>query len=276
MNLPGARLAHREALSCLLERGLEFAVGGAFSMAWITGARPPTKDLDIFIRPLDLGPALSVLEKAGFRTAVPLDHWLGKARKDESVTDLIFGSANGLCCVDDAFMRRTRRGQVFDLEVDLVGPEDMIFSKGFVMDRERYDGADIQHLILVAGREMDWGYLLDRFGSQWPVLLSHVVLFDFVFPSERGAIPERVRRTLFARAEDELGRDPTSTRVCRGPLLARRAYLQDLDAGFIDVRRSPLGNLTDEQIDRWTRHEDPEDEKRKKAPDYGLLLAGAD
>jgi hypothetical protein len=234
-------------------------------MAWLTGARPPTKDLDIFIRPLDLGPALSALEQAGFRTEVTLDHWLGKARKEGSVTDLIFGSANGLCRVDDAFMRRTRRGLVFDLEVELVGPEDMIFSKAFVMDRERYDGADIHHLLLAAGPTIDWSYLLDRFGSHWPVLLSHVVLFDFVFPSERGAIPERVRRTLFARSEDELGRDPPAIKLCRGPLLARRAYLRDIEAGFIDARRSPVGNLTEEQIERWTRHEDPEEEKKKVA-----------
>jgi hypothetical protein len=276
MNLPGACAAHREALQCLVERGPEFAVGGAFSMAWLTGARPPTKDLDIFLRPRDLDATLSALEAAGFRTEVTLDHWLAKARKEGSVTDLIFGSANGLCRVDDAFMRRTRRGLLFDLEVDLVGAEDMIFSKAFVMDRERYDGADVQHLILAAGPNMDWSYLLDRFGSQWPVLLSHVVLFDFVFPSERSAIPERVRRTLFARAEDELGRDAPAVRLCRGPLLARRAYLQDIDAGFFDARKSPVGNLTDEQIDRWTRHEDPEEEKKRKADPYGLVFAGVE
>ncbi len=63
----------------------------------------------------------------------------------------------------------------------------MIWSKAFIMERERYDGADIAHLILACGRDLDWRRLLGRFGRRWRVLLSHLVLFGFVYPGGAGA-----------------------------------------------------------------------------------------
>ncbi|MDC8448805.1 MAG: hypothetical protein LV473_10645 [Nitrospira sp.] len=47
---------------------------------------------------------------------------------------------------------------------------------------ERYDGADIAHLLHVRSEKLDWGWLLWRFDRQWRVLLSHLVLFGFVYP----------------------------------------------------------------------------------------------
>ena len=58
--------------------------------------------------------------------------------------------------------------------------EEMIWSKAFVMERERYDGADITHILRKSGATIDWVRLLRRFGSHAAVLLSHLVLFQFV------------------------------------------------------------------------------------------------
>ena len=34
--------------------------------------------------------------------------------------------------------------------------EETLWSKAFVMERERYDGADVAHLILAHGERLDW------------------------------------------------------------------------------------------------------------------------
>ena len=39
--------------------------------------------------------------------------------------------------------------------------------------------------------------VLRRFGSDWRLLLNHLILFGFVYPSERSRIPDWVIRKLF-------------------------------------------------------------------------------
>jgi hypothetical protein len=58
--------------------------------------------------------------------------------------------------------------------------EETIWSKAFVMERERYDGADIAHLLRASAERLDWHRLLERFDAHWPVLLSHLILFGFI------------------------------------------------------------------------------------------------
>ena len=53
------------------------------------------------------------------------------------------------------------------------------------MERERYDGADIAHLLRARADQLAWRRLLRRFGPHWRVLLGHLVLFGFVYPGER-------------------------------------------------------------------------------------------
>jgi hypothetical protein len=41
----------------------------------------------------------------------------------------------------------------------------MIWSKAFIMERERFDGADVMHLIHENANRLDWNRLLERFGQ---------------------------------------------------------------------------------------------------------------
>ena len=62
--------------------------------------------------------------------------------------------------------------------------EEMIWSKAFLMERERFDGADVLHLVRARQKEINWPRLLSRFGEHWRVLLSHLVLFPYVYPND--------------------------------------------------------------------------------------------
>jgi hypothetical protein len=155
--------------------------------------------------------------------------------------------------VDDVWFEHAVPDHVLGLPVRLCPPEEMIWSKAFIMERERFDGADVAHLVRARGREMDWARLLDRFGARWRVLLSHLVLFGFIYPCERDAVPEGVMRQLLARLQAELAEPPSEDRACHGTELSRAQYLVDLERwGYRDARRIPHGNMSGDEIARWT------------------------
>lgn len=89
------------------------------------------------------------------------------------------------------------------VRVQLTPPEELIRSKAFVQERERFDGADVLHLVRHVGESLDWPRLLARFGPHWRVLLSHLVLFGFAYPSQRHQIPQWVMTALTRRLLDE-------------------------------------------------------------------------
>jgi hypothetical protein len=136
--------------------------------------------------------------------------------------------------------------------VKLTPPEEMIWSKAFIMERERYDGADVAHILRACAATLDWPRLLRRFDSHWRVLLTHVVMFGFVYPGERAHVPAAVVRELMGRLDAELTR-PGPERVCQGTLLSRAQYLVDVEAwNYTDPRLAPEGNMTHAERERWT------------------------
>jgi hypothetical protein len=228
--------ARQEALRALAGSGIPILVAGAYAFAEYTGIRRDTKDLDVFLRYRDLDAAFHVLERAGFRTELTDAGWIGKAWRGEWFVDLIFSSGNGVAVVDDLWFHHARPAQVMGVDVLLAPPEEMVWSKSFVLERERYDGADVNHLLLHQGDTLDWGRLLYRFDRYWEVLLSHVLLFRFAYPGDRSKVPDEVLETLVSRLEDELGTDHPRA-LCRGPLISRVQYLHDLEhLGYEDGR----------------------------------------
>jgi hypothetical protein len=221
--------------------GIGFLVGGAWAFEAHTGIGGRTKDLDLFLRPGDLEAALGALDGEGYRTELTSPIWIGKAFDADEIVDLIFSSGNGLCTVDDAWFEHAVPATVLGRKIGLIPIEEMIWSKAFLMERDRFDGADVQHLVLAAKGRLDGDRLLARFGVHWRVLLAHVILFDYAFPSKRGLLPDALRETLMERAssagdavEVEDGRD-----LCYGPFLSRHQYVGDVEGGgFIDARHA--------------------------------------
>jgi hypothetical protein len=62
------------------------------------------------------------------------------------------------------WFRHARSDQVLDVPVLIAPPEESIWSKAFIMERERYDGAEVAHLLRACAGRMDWQRLLQRFG----------------------------------------------------------------------------------------------------------------
>jgi hypothetical protein len=247
--------SYERGLRALLEDGVPFLVGGGVAMAAYCGIRRFTKDLDVFVLPDDVPRVLAAFSRAGFRTETPFPHWLAKAYGDgHEFVDVIYNSGNGVAAVDAEWFAHAPAARVLGLDVSLCPPEETIWSKAFVMERERFDGADVAHLLLACGRSLDWPRLVRRFGEHWRVLLSHLVLFGYVYPDECGCIPPSVMGLLLERmvAEVPPPLDPCA-RTCRGTLLSREQYLPDLTRGWRDARLPPTGSMSAEAVDRWTK-----------------------
>jgi hypothetical protein len=220
--------ARGRAIEVLLDAGVPFLVGGAYAYATYTGIYRDTKDLDLFPRKCDAERALEVLERDGWRTERTDELWLYKAFRGEYFVDFIFSSGNGVATVDDEWFVHARTASVFGHRCLIAPAEETIWSKAFVNERERYDGADINHLILKMGRSMDWERLLRRFDRYWEVLLSHLMMFRFAYPSERDVVPVWLMTELMSRTLDTLKEGNWDERLCRGNLISRVNYTVDI------------------------------------------------
>lgn len=244
---------YRSVMSRLTDAQVPFLVGGAYALTRFTHLERGTKDFDIFLRRCDIERALAALESGDCHTELTYPHWLGKAICGADLVDIIFSSGNAVANVDDEWFAHAPAGEVMGVPVKLSPAEEMIWSKAFIMERERFDGADVQHLILRCGAALDWPRLMRRFDAHWHILLAHVVLFGFIYPSERMSIPGWVMDQLIARLQREQNEKANEGRVCRGTLLSRAQYLVDIEQwGYADARLGPQGVMTQEEVERWT------------------------
>ena len=242
-----------QTLTVLNESRMPYLVGGAYAMGTLAGIERHTKDIDIFVREGDRDRILRVLEAAGYRTEVTFPHWLAKAWIAERFVDVIYSSGNGAAPVDDEWFEHAIDAELLGIPVRLCPPEEIIWSKSYVQERERFDGADIAHLLLKSGRQFDWHRLIRRFGEDWRILLAHLVNFGFVYPGERDVIPAWVIGELTDRLLHETAEPPPREKVCRGTLVSREQYLVDIATwGYRDGRLKPLGKMTAQDITHWT------------------------
>ena len=259
---------YRHVLETLNAHGLPYLIGGAYAFNHYTGITRPTKDLDIFVMRSDYEKISEVLAQLGYRSEMAYPHWLAKVYSDEDFIDVIFNSGNGVAGVDPTWFEHAPVVHVLGVEAKISPIEEMIWSKAFIMERERYDGADIAHLLRVYGDRLDWQHLLSRFGANWRVLLSHLTLFGFVYPLHHHLIPRWVMEDLLARLQQEVMAPPPGENICRGTLLSREQYLTDIEQwGYRDGRLAPSGTMSEEDTHRWTEAIPAKQQEKQDKPD---------
>ncbi len=256
---------HRRSMIALQDGNISFLIGGAYAVQVYGGISRRSKDFDLYVRPNHVDPALDALARAGYKTEKPFPHWLAKARRGRDYIDLIFRAGNGLCEVDDSWFERAQDNELEGLHVKLCAPEEMIWMKAYIMERERFDGADIAHILRSCAQKIEWPHLVRRFGPDWRVLLAHLVLFGYIYPSERTKIPTAIVDDLIERLQKEMviaGRK----RLCRGTLLSRKQYLVDVEEwGFLDARLEQRVHMDAKDIALWTTAI-PKEEKQRGKP----------
>jgi hypothetical protein len=248
-----SRRFYRDALRRLDEAGIPFLVGGAYAFARYTGIERHTKDFDIFIRREDFDRIREAEAVAGYKTELTFPHWLGKTFHGDDFVDLIFSAGNGVAAVDDRWFEHAVDAVVIGMDVKLIPAEEMIWSKGLIMERERFDGADVAHVIKAVGPQLDWRRLIDRYAQNWRALFAHLVLFGFIYPSHRSNVPKWVMEELTGRLRQEVESPDSGDKVCNGTIISRQQYLKDIEEwGYADARLQPRGNMSAQDIAHWT------------------------
>jgi hypothetical protein len=229
-----AEECYREALEALLavhpEGGppIPFVVGGAFAIHRLTGIWRTTKDIDFFLAPHDITAAFERLQSMGFETDVEDPVWLAKAHRGEYFVDLITGVGNASLVIDSTWIDRGLPEVVLGVPCRVLAPEECIASKCFVAFRERFDGADVVHLIKACGPRLDWQRIYDLMGEHWELLYWSLILYAYTYPAHINAVPERVWRDLAQRFSDRL-RHPDKNAPFRGSLVDPRMFAIDVD-----------------------------------------------
>ena len=247
----------REVLTLLNESGIPYVISGAFALREHTGICRDTKDLDVFLPPEAVEPALRYLQQKGFDCEVADPVWLAKAHRGDFYVDLITGMSTGTITVDQSWVERGSPSELFGIPVKILGPEELIASKLFVTRRERFDGADIAHVIYGTHGKLDWDRLYQLVGEHWPILFFTLVLYQYAYPAHTDYVPKRVWDDLLGRFHHEI-ENPDPNAEFRGSLIDPLMFaidveewgMADLHQRYRDARQPKLPSICDEDAAR--------------------------
>jgi nucleotidyltransferase DUF2204 len=223
---PEQKLLFREVLEKMNESTIPYVVSGAFALQAHTGIWRDTKDLDLFLEQCHVGGALRQLSADGFECEVCDPVWLAKAHRGDFYVDLITGMSNGVISVDASWIERALPKPVMGVPTRVLGAEELIASKLFVTRRERFDGADICHVIHGTRGKLDWQRILGIVGEHWEVVLWSLQLFHYIYPQHAHYVPAEIWDDLLGRFQREL-RDGSKAPF-RGSLIDENMFAIDV------------------------------------------------
>ena len=238
-----AEAFYSECVRLMAESEIPFLLSGTYALACYTGISRPTKDVDVFAKAGDSLRMLAFFKERGFEVQVVDERWLARITRGELFVDVIFNMPTASIHVTDEWFEGAPRANLFDTSVRLVPPTEFVWSKIFVQDRYRYDGADVAHMILKRHDEIDWKRLLSHMELYWEVLLVALLNFRFIYPSKRDLVPHWLLEELLERLDAQLAMPPPEKKVCRGRIFSPRDYQVDISEwGFSEA----VGNLEEQ------------------------------
>ncbi len=174
-------------------RGLNFALGGGFAVNAYTGLTRNTKDLDLYVVPSDREAMIGVLTEIGlgdYYDQLPYDRgWIYRGYLNGTIVDIIWEMANHIARVDAAWLTRGPEVEVGGEWLRLLPPEELLWTKLYVIQRERCDWPDVLNLIYATGESFDWRHLLRRLGEDAPLLRGALSVFAWMCPGRAQSLP---------------------------------------------------------------------------------------
>ena len=222
-----------EVYRCVLDRataeGLEFALGGGLAIGLYTGKPRNTKDLDIYINPSDRDRVVQMMTDCGlldYFDKKPYDRaWIYRGYQDDTIVDAIWAMANKRTTVDDIWLKDGAMIKMFDKHIRVIPAEELIWSKLYVMQRDRCDWPDIINVICACGPYLNWGHLTSRLAEDLPLLRGVLSVVSWISPKEALSIPRRVWESM-GLPTPRIERDPEG-RPPRPDLLDTRPWFDE-------------------------------------------------
>jgi hypothetical protein len=223
----------REILTLFERRQVPYCVAGAFALQEHTGICRDTKDLDLFLTSENAEVALDLLRDDKFECEICDPVWLFKAHRDGFFVDLITGMSNAAIIVQESWIERAKPAVIHGIPTRVLAAEELLVSKLFVTRRERFDGADIAHVIYGTRGRLDWEHILQLVGANWEMLLWSLVLFRYVYPAQTHLVPLTLWLDLIQRFEHVVSH-PDPDAKFRGSLIDDKMFAIDLNEWGLD------------------------------------------
>jgi hypothetical protein len=221
---------HWQTYKCVLDRAtredVPFALGGGLAVSVYTGKGRYTKDLDLYVLPEHRDRAVQIVTRCGmadYFDTNPYDRdWIYRACKDDAIVDSIWAMANKRATVDAGWLERGPLVRMFDQEFRVIPPEELIWSKLYVLQRDRCDWPDILNMICATGKDLDWNHLIRRVAEDLPLVKGLVSVFSWVSPDRAALLPRWIWHQL-ELAPPQFAEDPDD-RAKRPDLLDSRPW----------------------------------------------------
>jgi hypothetical protein len=268
------RELYKQVLAALNAAGVPYVVAGAYAIHAHTGIYRETKDLDLFVEPEQVVPAMRALREIGLTARLEQAHWLAKATRGRRFVDVIFGMGNGLALIDRDWYAHSTPAILAATPVRVAPVEELIWHRLFINERHRQDMSDIVHLVANVGSLIDWRRLLTKTAEHWPLLLSQLLVFLYVYPELSDRVPRWLLDDLLERAHTEARRERSGERVTRGTLISRFSFTIDVhEWGFRDIRAEELRNVEECPILREIAGSDVWNERSRAVAEYRARVA---
>jgi hypothetical protein len=191
---------YREVITRARDRGLHFMLGGGFAVSTYTGHWRNTKDIDLYTTPADRDALIQITAEVGLRDMYdrhPYDRrWIFRSACGETIVDIIWAMANLRTQVDDGWMRDGGEFCIRGERMAVIPPEELIWSKLYVLQHDRCDWTDVWNLFYAVGADLDWEYLIHRMGDDTPLLAGALSIFKWMCPGRSRVIPAHAWETL--------------------------------------------------------------------------------
>lgn len=184
---------YRNVLEQVQRRGLSFALGGGLAASYYTGRMRFTKDMDLIILPQDRAVFIEALTRLGFEDLYHKQpykrSWIYRGVRDDIIVDLIWQMANDRAIVDERWLTHGPQFQVSGLPMRLIPIEELIWSKLYIMHRDRCDWPDILNMLYLHAQTLDWDHLLNRVGVDRTLLSGLMCVFRWLCPDRAQRLP---------------------------------------------------------------------------------------
>lgn len=180
-------------LAAVRGAGITTAVGGG--LAWSSYARRwrDTKDVDLYVLPQEREALIAVVEAQGFadfHDQQPYDRaWIWRGCRDGRIVDVIWQMANRRAEIDRRWLEAGPEITVHGVPLRLLPPEELLWAKLYVLQRERSDWPDILNLLDAMAGDLDWDRLLARVGDDAPLLGALLTVFGWLRPELAARVP---------------------------------------------------------------------------------------
>jgi hypothetical protein len=191
---------YSRAIDTVRATGVPFMLGGGFALAAYTGRWRDTKDIDFYILPKDRDTVVAALTEAGFDDFFgqrPYDRrWIYRSIQSGVIVDIIWSMANQRAQVDEQWFERSGALKLRGQELSIVPPEELMWCKLYILQRDHCDWTDVFNLLYAVGHQLDWPHVLRRLEEDTPLLKAVLNVYGWLCPKYILKLPQQLFRQL--------------------------------------------------------------------------------